>query len=84
MMWPTCALVAQLDRVQVSEAWGRGFDPAGRTNLFYKINNLYIFWRIFGVMRYLSTGLEVILLLIKGPSFTVVSHSAIQINRQLF
>ncbi len=23
----TCALVAQLDRVQVSEAWGRGFDP---------------------------------------------------------
>ena len=80
----TCALVAQLDRVQVSEAWGRGFDPRRRTNLFYKINNLYIFWRIFGVMRYLSTGLEVILLLIKGPSFTVVSHSAIQINRQLF
>ena len=79
----TCALVAQLDRVQVSEAWGRGFDRR-RTNLFYKINNLYIFWRIFGVMRYLSTGLEVILLLIKGPSFTVVSHSAIQINRQLF
>lgn len=27
MMCPTHALVAQLDRVQVSEAWGRGFDP---------------------------------------------------------
>lgn len=24
---PPYALVAQLDRVQVSEAWGRGFDP---------------------------------------------------------
>ncbi len=59
-------------------------ERAERTNLFYKINNLYIFWRIFGVMRYLSTGLEVILLLIKGPSFTVVSHGAVQINRQLF
>lgn len=27
MMCPTHALVAQLDRVQVSETWGRGFDP---------------------------------------------------------
>ncbi|HFG6953821.1 hypothetical protein [Acinetobacter baumannii] len=60
-----------------------GSIPAERTNLFYKINNLTIFWRIFGVMRYLSTGLEVILLLIKGPSFAVVGNSAIQINGQL-
>lgn len=52
-------------------------ERAERTNLFYKINNLTIFWRIFGVMRYLSTGLEVILLLIKGPSFAIVNHGAI-------
>lgn len=30
----TCALVAQLDRVQVSEAWGRGFDPRRAHQIF--------------------------------------------------
>ncbi|ENW41158.1 hypothetical protein F919_03694, partial [Acinetobacter baumannii NIPH 329] len=34
--------------------------PAERTITFYKINNLDIFWRIFGVMPDLSTGLEAI------------------------
>ncbi len=31
----TCALVAQLDRVQVSEAWGRGFDPRRARQFIY-------------------------------------------------
>lgn len=35
-------------------------ERAGRTITFYKINNLDIFWRIFGVMPDLSTGLETI------------------------
>ncbi len=32
---PQHALVAQLDRVQVSETWGRGFDPRRAHQLFY-------------------------------------------------
>ncbi len=39
MMCPTHALVAQLDRVQVSEAWGRGFDPR-RAHQFIILNQL--------------------------------------------
>lgn len=35
MMCPTHALVAQLDRVQVSEAWGRGFDPRRAHHFIY-------------------------------------------------
>ncbi len=35
MMCPTHALVAQLDRVQVSEAWGRGFDPRRARHFIY-------------------------------------------------
>ncbi len=41
MMCPTHALVAQLDRVQVSEAWGRGFDPR-RAHHFYQNPNIII------------------------------------------
>lgn len=32
---PQHALVAQLDRVQVSETWGRGFDPRRAHQLLY-------------------------------------------------
>lgn len=39
------ALIAQLDRVQVSEACGVGSSPAERTIIIYKINTLSIFWR---------------------------------------
>ena len=48
------ALIAQLDRVQVSEACGVGSSPAERTNTYYKNNNLYVLWRKFGVIHILN------------------------------
>lgn len=46
MMCPTHALVAQLDRVQVSEAWGRGFDPrrARQIQVSLSFNSYQIHW----------------------------------------
>lgn len=38
----THALVAQLDRVQVSETWGRGFDPRRAHQLLYNNFSIYL------------------------------------------
>ena len=45
--YPKEALIAQLDRVQVSEACGVGSSPAERTNLLLIINNLYLYTVVF-------------------------------------
>ena len=44
---PKEALIAQLDRVQVSEACGVGSSPAERTNLLLIINNLNLYTSVF-------------------------------------
>ena len=45
------ALIAQLDRVQVSEACGVGSSPAERTNTYHKNSSLYELWRNIGVIH---------------------------------
>ena len=47
MRIPKEALIAQLDRVQVSEACGVGSSPAERTNLLLIINNLNLYTSVF-------------------------------------
>ena len=73
------ALIAQLDRVQVSEACGVGSSPAERTITPNKISSLYIVWRNFGVIHILfkknpAIFCGVCLLLFLSP---LVAHLAI-------